>query len=70
MFYVVCKYLISDFGDAFAAIGVREPQPRASEAFSRFGDYHRQMEKFGIDTLRAIKPVILFPFILYVLNLV
>lgn len=46
------------FGDAFAAIGVREPQQRASEAFSQFGDYHRQMEKYGIMTLKAIKPIL------------
>lgn len=45
------------FGDTFAAIGVREPQPRASEAFRQFGDYHRQMEKYGIMMLRTVKPV-------------
>lgn len=45
------------FGDAFAAIGVREPQPRASEAFRQFGDYHRQMEKYGIKMLKSVKPV-------------
>uniref|UniRef100_A0A1B6CB83 PRKCA-binding protein n=2 Tax=Clastoptera arizonana TaxID=38151 RepID=A0A1B6CB83_9HEMI len=50
--------VFKEFGDAFAAIGVREPQPRASEAFSQFADYHRQMEKFGIETLRAIKPIL------------
>ncbi|CAH0381161.1 unnamed protein product [Bemisia tabaci] len=46
------------FGDAFAAIGVREPQPRASETFRQFGDCHRQMEKFGITTLKALKPIL------------
>lgn len=46
------------FGDAFAGIGVREPQPRASEAFRAFGDYHRLMEKNGIQTLRTIKPIL------------
>ncbi|KAJ9588472.1 hypothetical protein L9F63_018128, partial [Diploptera punctata] len=44
------------FGDTFAAIGVREPQPRASEAFRQFGDYHRQMEKCGIKMLKSVKP--------------
>lgn len=44
-------------GDAFAAIGVREPQPRASEAFSQFGGYHREIEKDGIKMLKSIKPV-------------
>ncbi|XP_073999651.1 protein interacting with PRKCA 1 isoform X3 [Rhodnius prolixus] len=46
------------FGDAFAGIGVREPQPRASEAFRAFGDYHRLMEKNGIQTLKTIKPIL------------
>ncbi|XP_048507390.1 PRKCA-binding protein isoform X2 [Athalia rosae] len=46
------------FGDAFAAIGVREPQPRASEAFRRFGEQHRQMEKFGVAMLKAVKPIL------------
>lgn len=46
-----------NFGDAFASIGVREPQPRASEAFSQFGNFHRQMEKDGIKMLKAVKPV-------------
>jgi hypothetical protein len=45
------------FADTFAGIGVREPQPRASEAFRQFGDYHRQMEKFGIKMLKSVKPV-------------
>jgi hypothetical protein len=45
------------FGDVFAEIGVREPQPRASEVFRRFGDYHRQMEKYGIKMLKSVKPV-------------
>ncbi|XP_063985177.1 PRKCA-binding protein isoform X3 [Diachasmimorpha longicaudata] len=46
------------FGDAFAAIGVREPQPRASEAFRQFGEQHRQMEKFGVTMLKALKPIL------------
>lgn len=46
------------FGDAFAAIGVREPQPRASEAFRQFGEQHRQMEKFGVAMLKAVKPIL------------
>jgi hypothetical protein len=45
------------FGDTFAEIGVREPQPRASEVFRQFGDYHRQMEKYGIKMLKSVKPV-------------
>lgn len=46
------------FGDAFAAIGVREPQPRASEAFRQFGEQHRQMEKFGVIMLKSLKPIL------------
>lgn len=46
------------FGDAFAAIGVREPQPRASEAFRQFGEQHRQMEKFGVAMLKSLKPIL------------
>ncbi|XP_069687814.1 PRKCA-binding protein isoform X2 [Periplaneta americana] len=46
------------FGDTFAGIGVREPQPRASEAFRQFGDYHRQMEKCGIKMLKSVKPIL------------
>lgn len=48
----------SVFGDAFAAIGVREPQPRASEAFRQFGEQHRQMEKFGMTMLKTLKPIL------------
>ncbi|XP_058796680.1 PRKCA-binding protein isoform X2 [Phymastichus coffea] len=46
------------FGDAFASMGVKEPQPRASEAFTKFAEQHRQMEKLGIDMLKTIKPVL------------
>ncbi|XP_059479077.1 PRKCA-binding protein-like isoform X3 [Neocloeon triangulifer] len=46
------------FGDTFAAIGVREPQPRASEAFRTFGDQHRQIEKEGIKMLQTVKPIL------------
>lgn len=46
------------FGDVFATIGVKEPQPRASEAFRRFGEQHRQMEKEGQKMLQTVKPVL------------
>ncbi|XP_064616079.1 PRKCA-binding protein-like isoform X1 [Liolophura sinensis] len=46
------------FGEVFAAIGVREPQPAASEAFSQFGEAHRNMEKFAIRMLKTVKPMI------------
>ncbi|XP_014673056.1 PREDICTED: PRKCA-binding protein-like [Priapulus caudatus] len=41
-----------------SAIGVREPQPNASEAFTQFGDAHRTMEKFGIKLLKTVKPML------------
>jgi hypothetical protein len=39
-------------------MGVKEPQPRASEAFTSFGEQHRQMEKLGINMLKTIKPIL------------
>lgn len=39
-------------------MGVKEPQPRASEAFTKFGEQHRQMEKLGIDMLKTVKPIL------------
>ena len=50
----ICKEL----GDEFCKIGVREPQKAANEAFCEFGEYHRQMEKFGIHCLRQTKPIL------------
>lgn len=46
------------FGDVFSVIGVREPQPAASEAFVKFADAHRNIEKFGIRMLKTIKPML------------
>ncbi|VTJ91902.1 Hypothetical predicted protein [Marmota monax] len=46
------------FGDVFSVIGVREPQPAASEAFVKFADAHRSMEKFGVRLLKTIKPML------------
>lgn len=46
------------FGNCFSSISVREPQPRASEAFRLFGEMHRNMEKDGVKMLKAIKPVL------------
>ncbi|KAG1688944.1 PRKCA-binding protein [Nymphon striatum] len=47
-----------EFGDVFASIGVREPQPRASEAFTMFGESHRNVEKAGLQYLKTIKPML------------
>ncbi|CAH1794593.1 unnamed protein product, partial [Owenia fusiformis] len=46
------------FGEVFCAIGVREPQKSASEAFSEFGEAHRNIEKFAIKMLKTVKPMI------------
>ncbi|XP_055543337.1 PRKCA-binding protein isoform X1 [Wyeomyia smithii] len=46
------------FGNIFAAISVREPQPRASEAFRIFGELHRNMEKDGIKMIKTLKPIL------------
>ncbi len=46
------------FGDVFSSIGSREPQPKASEAFTKFGDAHRQIDKFALSLLKTIKPMI------------
>ncbi|XP_069986823.1 PRKCA-binding protein isoform X1 [Penaeus vannamei] len=46
------------FGDIFCEIGVRELQQSANEAFNQFGEAHRQMEKFGIQMLKRLKPIL------------
>lgn len=48
----------SEFGDIFAEIGAREPQQNASEAFSMFGNAHREMEKNGLRLLKVLKPML------------
>lgn len=45
------------FGDAFANIGAREPQIKASEAFTQFGDVHRQADRHATVLLQTVKPV-------------
>ncbi|XP_030766195.1 PRKCA-binding protein isoform X2 [Sitophilus oryzae] len=45
-------------GDIFASLAVREPQPRASEAFRVFGERHRAMERSGLEMIRQVKPVL------------
>ncbi|GLV44859.1 Protein interacting with C kinase 1 [Carabus blaptoides fortunei] len=49
---------IRGMGDVFATIAVREPQPRASEAFRLFGEQHRNMERLGVNMLQSVKPVL------------
>jgi len=48
-----------EFGETFADIAVREPQPRASESLMRFSKYHRRMERQGLMLIEVIKPVII-----------
>ncbi|CAF1116623.1 unnamed protein product [Didymodactylos carnosus] len=47
-----------NFGNAFANIGAREPQLKASEAFTKFGEAHRQIDRYAITLLRTVKPMI------------
>ena len=49
--------MISAFGEVFSSIGVREPQPQASEVFTMFGEAHRSIEKSAIRMLKTVKPV-------------
>lgn len=46
------------FGDCFMRISTREPQLRASEAFRIFGEFHRNLEKDGLDVIKHIKPIL------------
>ena len=50
--------LSREMGDVFCNIGVREPQKAACEAFCKFGEYHRQIERCGIRMLKATKPIL------------
>ena len=45
-----------DLGDTLCSIGVKE-SATAHEAFTKFGEYHRQMEKVGIQMLKKTKRV-------------
>ncbi|KAK4876694.1 hypothetical protein RN001_009200 [Aquatica leii] len=49
---------IKAMGDIFSGLAVREPQPRASEAFRQFGEQHRNMEKLGHTMIKQVKPVL------------
>ncbi|CAG0884172.1 unnamed protein product [Darwinula stevensoni] len=51
-------HIQKDFGDTFASIGVREPQPRASDVFTKFGNIHRQLEKNAFDFIVAVRPML------------
>ena len=53
---VIPIYSFTDLGDTLCAIGVKE-SAAANEAFTKFGDYHRQMEKVGIQMLKKTKRV-------------
>ncbi|CAF3379879.1 unnamed protein product [Rotaria socialis] len=47
-----------DFGDTFANIGAREPQVTASQAFTKFGDAHRQMNQHAMALLAIAAPMV------------
>ncbi|XP_060534983.1 PRKCA-binding protein isoform X2 [Cylas formicarius] len=49
---------VKGIGDVFVTLAVREPQPRASEAFRYFGEQHRNMEKAGLEMTKKVKPVL------------
>uniref|UniRef100_A0A6P7G944 PRKCA-binding protein n=1 Tax=Diabrotica virgifera virgifera TaxID=50390 RepID=A0A6P7G944_DIAVI len=49
---------VKAMGDIFSGIAVREPQPRASEAFRLFGEQHRSIEKMGLEMVKKVKPVL------------
>jgi len=50
--------LHKDLGDIFASIGVRELQPKSSEAFAVFADCHRGFGKSGMEFLKKVKPML------------
>ncbi|KAI1297178.1 PRKCA-binding protein [Halotydeus destructor] len=56
--FIEMCHVYKAFGDVFAEIGVREPQPQASEAFSKFGETHRIIEKKGFEMLQSAKPIL------------
>ncbi|CAL8116529.1 unnamed protein product [Orchesella dallaii] len=56
--YLELLRVVKLFGETFAVIGAREPQPRASLAFTQFADYHRQMEKRGVEMVKKLKPIL------------
>uniref|UniRef100_S4RH95 PRKCA-binding protein n=1 Tax=Petromyzon marinus TaxID=7757 RepID=S4RH95_PETMA len=56
-FFELSQRVRPAFGDVFSVIGVREPQPAASEAFVKFAEAHRSIEKFGVRLLKTVKPV-------------
>uniref|UniRef100_A0AAR2LVL3 PRKCA-binding protein n=1 Tax=Pygocentrus nattereri TaxID=42514 RepID=A0AAR2LVL3_PYGNA len=63
LYMIICLNLnsslfLSAFGDVFSVIGVREPQAAASEAFVKFAEAHRNIEKYGIQLLKTIKPML------------
>lgn len=56
--HVELHLVIKQLGDVFAGLAVREPQPRASEAFRLFAEQHRNMEKNATDMIKKVKPVL------------
>ena len=56
-YFDLCK-THRELGDIFAYIGVREPQKNSCEAFTTFGNAHREFEKSGFKLLKTLKPML------------
>lgn len=50
---LICR----SFGDVFCSIGTRENK-MSSRAFGNFGEYHQQIERYGIKMLKKTKPIL------------
>lgn len=51
-----CVY--REIGNVLAEIGCHEKQPEAGEAFRRFGELHRVIEKYGVEMLNNVRIVL------------
>ena len=45
-------------GDVFTEVGCKDPHPSASEAFTIFGESHRQLEKHALDLFKDMRPLL------------
>ena len=56
-YFALCKTQ-RELGDIFAVIGVRDPNQNSNQAFSKFGQAHREFEKSGFTLLKTLKPML------------
>ncbi|KHJ98980.1 Arfaptin-like domain protein, partial [Oesophagostomum dentatum] len=49
---------VSEFGDVFCELAAHEAHANANEAFTVFGEAHRQLSKKQNDTLKNLRPLI------------